>query len=65
MDKLGGINPGDATQYLDGVGWPADKSEVADKARSNGAPDGMVEKIRDSWMQKFSGSRGIVTALQD
>lgn len=63
MDKLSGINPGDATQYLDGVDWPAGKEQVADKAQSNGAPDGMVEKIRNSSTEEFSGPRDVVSAL--
>lgn len=64
MDKLGDINPGDATQYLDGVNWPADKGEVAGKAQSNGAPDGMVEKIKSSATDEFSGPQDVVSALQ-
>lgn len=64
MDNLGGINSDDATQYLDGVDWPADKEQVADKAQSNGAPDGVVDKIKNSSTQKFSGPQDVVTALQ-
>lgn len=64
MDNLGGTNPGDATQYLDGVDWPADKGEVAEKAQSNGAPEGMVEKIKNPATDKFSGPQDVVSALQ-
>lgn len=64
MDKLSGINPSDATQYLDGVDWPAKKGQVADKAQSNGAPDGMVEKIKNSGVEEFSGPQDVVSALQ-
>lgn len=64
MDNLSGINPADATQYLDGVDWPAGKDQVADKAQSNGAPDGMVEKIKGSSTEEFSGPQDVVSALQ-
>jgi ABC-type taurine transport system substrate-binding protein len=29
MDKLGGINPEDVTQYVDGLDWPAKKEQAA------------------------------------
>lgn len=64
MDKLSGINPSDATQYLDGVDWPAQREQVADKAQSNGAPDGVVEKIRNSSVEEFSGPQDVVSAIQ-
>jgi ABC-type taurine transport system substrate-binding protein len=64
MDKLGGINPEDVTQYVDGLDWPAKKEQVADKAQSNGAPDGAVEKIRNSSVEEFSGPQDVVSAVQ-
>lgn len=64
MDNLSGINPADATQCLDGVDWPAKKNQVADKAQANGAPNGMVEKIKNSSTKEFSGPQDVVSALQ-
>lgn len=51
-------------KYLDGVNWPADKDEVADKAKSNGAPEGMIERIKGLGGGKFSGPQEVVSKLQ-
>jgi hypothetical protein len=54
---LGGFNPQDAQQYLEGVNWPADKEQVAQTAESNGAPRGMLDQIRNLGDGQFSGPR--------
>ena len=43
--------------YLQGVDFPADKEEVASAAESNGAPQEIVEKIRNSDRERFDNSR--------
>lgn len=56
MDKLGGM--GDIQQYLQGINFPAQKEEVASGAESNGAPQGVVDKIkerRDGTVQRPTG----------
>ena len=47
MDQLGGLNPQDLQKYLQGVNWPADKEQVASQAESNGAPQGVLDKIKN------------------
>jgi len=47
MDQLGGFNPQDLQKYLQGVNWPADKEQVANTAEGNGAPQGLLEQIRN------------------
>ena len=54
---LGGFNPQDAQQYLQGVNWPADKQEVVDKAEGNGAPQPMMEQLRNLGGGQLSGPR--------
>ncbi|CAN5255444.1 hypothetical protein BH24ACT19_BH24ACT19_22310 [soil metagenome] len=54
---LGGFNPQDAQQYLEGANWPADKEQVAQTAESNGAPRGMLDQIRNLGDGQFSGPR--------
>ncbi len=42
--------------YLQGVDFPADKEEVASAAESNGAPQEIVEKIRNVDRERFDNS---------
>jgi hypothetical protein len=39
---IGGFNPQDAQQHLQGINWPAKKQEVVDKAKADG-PSRRVE----------------------
>ena len=42
--------------YLQGVDFPADKEEVASATESNGAPQEIVEKIRNVDRERFDNS---------
>jgi hypothetical protein len=42
--------------YLQGIDFPADKEEVASVAQSNGAPQEIVEKIRNADRERFDNS---------
>lgn len=44
---LGGLNPQDLQQLLLGVNRPADKEQVTSTAEGNGAPQGLLEQIRN------------------
>ena len=61
---IGGFNPQDAQQYLQGVNWPADKQEVVDKAEGNGAPQPMLEKLKSLGGGQFSGPQDVIGKLQ-
>ncbi len=62
MDQLGGI--GDVQQYLGGISFPASKEEVASGAESNGAPQTLVDQIRNSAVDQFSGPQDVMQAVQ-
>ena len=65
MESLGGFNPQDAQQYLQGLSWPADKEQAAQKtAESNGAPQGMLDQIRNLGDGQFSGPQDVISGLQ-
>ncbi|CAA9494547.1 MAG: hypothetical protein AVDCRST_MAG25-3584 [uncultured Rubrobacteraceae bacterium] len=64
MDMLGGFNPQDIQKYLQGVNWPADKDQVAQTAEGNGAPQGMIEKIKGLGGGQFSGPQEVIAGLQ-
>ena len=55
MDKLDGMD--DIQQYLEGINFPAQKEEVASGAESNGAPQGVVDKIKNAAMEHGSTAR--------
>ncbi len=42
--------------YLQGVDFPADKEEIASATESNGAPQEIVEKIRNVDRERFDNS---------
>lgn len=42
-------------KYVDGVDWPASKDDVVQAVQSNGAPDDVVEQIRSSEKDRFTG----------
>ena len=64
MDQLGGFNPQDLQKYLQGVNWPADKEQVANKAEGNGAPQGLLEQIRNLGGGQFNGPQDVIGKLQ-
>lgn len=61
---LGGLNPQDAQQYLEGINWPADKQEVVNKAEENGAPQGMMEQLKSLGDGQFSGVEDVTSRRQ-
>jgi hypothetical protein len=65
VESLGGFNPQDVQQYLQGVSWPADKEQVAQAAESNGAPGPLVDQLRQRLPEgEFSGPQEVVSGLQ-
>ncbi len=64
MDQLGGFNPQDLQKYLQGVNWPADKEQVAAQAESNGAPQGLLEQIKNLGGGQFDGPQDVIGSLQ-
>ena len=58
------FNPDDATQYLEGVEYPASKGDLASAAENNGAPDELVERIRTLGRPTFSGPDEVVAELE-
>jgi hypothetical protein len=57
------INPDEATQYLDGVDYPASKDDIATAAQDNGAPEELVERLRTLGRPSFSGPDEVVAEL--
>jgi len=64
MDQFGGLNPRDLQKHLQGVNWPADKEQVASQAESNGAPQGVLDKIKNLGGGQFDGPQDVIAKLQ-
>jgi hypothetical protein len=58
------INPGEATQYLEGVDYPASKEDLASAAKDNGAPEDLVERLGTLGRPTFSGPDEVVAELE-
>ncbi len=62
---LNSMGMGELQQYIGGISFPAGKEEVASEAESNGAPQSVVDRIRNAAMEQFSGPEDILRAVQD
>ena len=58
------FEPDDATQYLKGVGYPANKEDLASAAEGNGAPEELVERLRTLGRPTFSEPGEVVAELE-
>jgi hypothetical protein len=61
---LGNLDAGTLLQYLPGVRFPAEKDQIASTAESNGAPQDLVEKIRNAGRQRFNGPNEVLQEVQ-
>ena len=59
-----GINPDEATRYLDGVDYPASKGDLASAAEDNGAPEEFLERLRTLGRPSFSDLDEVVAELE-
>ena len=58
------FDPDDARQYLEDVDYPASKEDLASAAKSNGAPDELVERLHTLGRPTFSGLDEVVAELE-
>lgn len=50
--------------YIYGIDFPADKEEVAAAAEGNGAPDNLVQKIRNANRERFENPNQVLQAVR-
>jgi hypothetical protein len=58
------FDPDDARQYLEDVDYPASKEDLVSAAEDNGAPDGLLERLRTLGRPTFSGPEEVVAELE-
>ena len=51
-------------RYVRGVGFPADKEDVASTAEKNGAPKELVRRIRSARRERFDGPDEVLQEVQ-
>ncbi len=51
-------------RYVRGVGFPADKEDVASTAEKNGAPQELVRRIRSAGRERFDGPDEVLQEVQ-
>ncbi|MFH9347687.1 DUF2795 domain-containing protein [Kitasatospora sp. NPDC017646] len=57
------IKPTDVQKALKGVSYPADRDELVERARSNGADESLVDQISDLDRDSFEGPDEVNNAL--
>ncbi|MGW2374296.1 MULTISPECIES: DUF2795 domain-containing protein [Kitasatospora] len=57
------INPNDVQRALKGASYPADREELAERARSNGADETLVDQISELDVDSFDGPDEVSQAL--
>ena len=64
LPNLGNLDIGQLQQYLQEVNFPAQKEEVASNAESNGAPQNIVDGIRNAAQNQFNSQDEVLQAVK-
>ena len=64
LGNLGNLDLGQLQQFLQGVNFPAPKDEVASNAESNGAPQNLVDQIRNAATERFNSPEEVLQAVR-
>ena len=64
LPNLGNLDLGQLQQYLQGVNFPAQKDEVAQNAESNGAPQNLIDQIRNAGQNQFNSQDEVLQAVK-
>jgi hypothetical protein len=57
---LGGNSPANVQKYLSGVEYPAAKQDLIEAARSNDAPDEVMQTIRQLPDEEYGGPQDVM-----
>ncbi len=64
LPNLGNLDVGQLQQYLQMVNFPAQKEEVVSNAESNGAPQNVVDGIRNAAQDQFNSQDEVLQAVK-
>lgn len=58
------FNPIEVQKHLKGASYPASKEDLASLAESNGAPNELVDQLRNAERDEFSGPDDVQESLK-
>ena len=64
LGNLGNLDLGQLQQFLPDVNFPAGKEEVLSNAQSNGAPQEVLDRIREAGPDTFNSPDDVLQAVQ-
>jgi Protein of unknown function (DUF2795) len=64
LGDLSNLNLDQLQQYLPGVDFPAGKDEVVNQAQSNGAPQEVVDAVKNSSSETFNSADDVLQAVR-
>ena len=57
------VNPIELQKHLKGISYPASRDDLVSTAEGNGAPGDIVDALRNSGREEFSGPDQVTKAL--
>jgi Protein of unknown function (DUF2795) len=64
LGDLGNLNLGQLQQFLPDLNFPAGKEEVLSTVQSNGAPQEVIDQIRNAGSDTFNSPEEVLQAVQ-
>ena len=64
VGDLGNLDLGQLQQYLPDVNFPAGKDEILSQAESRGAPQEVLDRIREAGPDTFNSPEEVLQAVQ-
>jgi hypothetical protein len=64
LSDFGNLDTATLMRHLPDVRFPAEKEQVASTAENNGAPQEVVQRIRNTSRQRFNGPEEVLQAVQ-
>jgi hypothetical protein len=65
LGDFGNLDTATLLQHLPGVRFPAEKEQIATTAENNGAPQELVQRIRNASRERFNGPDEVLREVQE
>ncbi len=65
IGDLGNLDLGRLQQFLPDVNFPANKDEVVSKLQSHGAPQEVVDRVKDAGSDTFNSADEVLQAVKE
>ena len=63
-DSLSNLDLGQLTQYLPDLDFPASKDEVVSEVQNNGAPQEVIDQIKNSSNDSFNNANEVLETVR-